>query len=98
MIVITKRKNSFTVKGHAGFAECEKDIVCAGVSILAQNFIESVERLTNDLVFYTQTTKDGYLRVDYEELSEKAETLLASFFIGVEMIIEKYPEYVRLTE
>ncbi len=94
MIVINKRKNGFTVEGHANFAECGKDIVCAGVSTLAQNFIASVEKLTvckGDYII-----SDGFLDVEIEKLTVVSEALLASFYIGVEMIIEEYPEYVRL--
>lgn len=96
MIDITKRQNGFTIEGHANFAESGTDIVCAAVSILAQNFIASVEKLTNDEMECIISEKDGFLNVEYKKLSEKSKTLLASFFIGIEMIAEEYPENVKV--
>ena len=94
MIQISKRKNGFTIEGHADFAESGKDIVCAGVSTLAQNFIASIEKLTEDIVDYTIT--DGFLDVEIEKLSAVSKTLLASFFIGVKMVADEYPDNVKL--
>ena len=96
MIDITKRKNGFTIEGHANFAESGKDIVCAAVSTLAQVFVSSVEKLTNDEMECIISEKDGFFDVEYKKLSEKSNTLLASFFIGVEMIAEEYPENIKV--
>ena len=94
MICITKRKDGFTIEGHANFAESGKDIVCAGVSTLAQNFIASVEKLTNDSIDYTIT--DGFLDVEIEKLTAVSKTLLASFFIGIKLIKSEYPDNVKI--
>jgi uncharacterized protein YsxB (DUF464 family) len=96
MITVTKRRNGFTVEGHAGFAERGKDIVCAGVSTLAQTFIASVESLTDDRLDYTIVEKNGFLDVEYRELTEKSKTLLASFFIGCQMVADEYPDNVKV--
>jgi uncharacterized protein YsxB (DUF464 family) len=96
MMTITKHENGFTIKGHAGFAERGKDIVCAAVSTLAQVFLQSVETLTADKMECVLSEKDGFLDVEYKELSEKSKTLLASFFIGVEMIADEYPDFVKV--
>ena len=51
MIAITVYQNSkghkigFKSKGHAGFADSGYDIICAGVSALVINFINSAEEL-----------------------------------------------------
>ena len=36
------------VKGHAGYDEYGKDIVCAAVSVLTVNMANSVEKFTDD--------------------------------------------------
>ena len=53
MIEIHREENRLTVKGHTGYAEPGKDIVCAAVSVLAQNLIQSIEELTPDKIKYS---------------------------------------------
>ena len=48
MIEVHITQNSLTVKGHAGYAERGKDIVCAAVSALAQGLVHSLSVLTDD--------------------------------------------------
>ena len=50
MITVTKEKNCVTVKGHAGYDEYGRDIVCSAVSVLTYNLQESINRLTDDTV------------------------------------------------
>lgn len=94
MIEIHREENRLTVKGHAGYAEPGKDIVCAAVSILAQNLIQSIEELTPDKTKYS--ILPGRVCIEYRNLSEKAKSLFDSFFIGIRMVIEDYPENVRM--
>ena len=48
MIEIEIEKGKIAVKGHAGYDEIGKDIVCAAVSTLFQALIASVKELTPD--------------------------------------------------
>ncbi len=41
-------KKGIEVKGHAGYAECRKDIICAAVSALTLTCSTSVEAFTED--------------------------------------------------
>ena len=42
----------FDMEGHAGYAEAGEDIVCAGVSALVINALNSIERFTDDAGFH----------------------------------------------
>jgi uncharacterized protein YsxB (DUF464 family) len=84
------------VQGHAGYAEHGKDIVCAGVSTLVQTFIQSVEELTADKIQYSM--QPGTVDIKFRDLSEQAQLLVDSFFIGVSLIAGKYPDNVKLTK
>lgn len=95
MIDVCRHDGGFLVSGHAGYAEHGKDIVCAAVSSLLQAFIASVEELTEDKIKTGLTA--GYATVTYGNLSEPSVVLLDSFFLGVTMIAEKYPNHVKLT-
>ena len=94
MIEVTKKHGQITVNGHAGFAPSGSDIVCAGVSMLVQNLVCSIQELTEDTIEYEGC--DGNAVIKYGNLSEGAKLLLDSFLLGVEMIASNYPQYVRL--
>ena len=94
MIVISVRKDGLTVSGHAGYAPAGQDIVCAGVSALTQTLIRSVEDLTSDKIKYK--ISPGGVDIEYGNLSEKSRTLVDSFFIGILLIADEYPDNVRI--
>ena len=94
MIEVRVRKSQILVSGHANYAEPGKDIVCAGVSTLAQSLIRSIESLTSDEIECEITP--GWIDLRYKDLSDASKVLIDSFFIGITMIADEYPEYVRI--
>lgn len=96
MIEISRHPGGITVKGHAGCAEPGKDIVCAAVSTLAQTLAVSLEKLTPDSVGYD--LEPGHMEIYHGTLSDRGKYLIKSFFIGVKMVAEQYPDYVRIEE
>ncbi|MBR5290398.1 MAG: ribosomal-processing cysteine protease Prp [Erysipelotrichaceae bacterium] len=96
MIEITRCNDSITIKGHAGYAEHGKDIVCAGVSALAQTMISSLLQLTNDNIEYHISS--GNIEIKHWNLSEAAQLLIDSFFIGVKMMADTYLNHIRIVQ
>ena len=96
MIVITKYDNRITVKGHANYAPLGQDIVCASVSTLVQVMIASIEQMTDDKIEYS--IQPGMVDIKFGNLSEKAQLLVSSFFIGAQMIAEQYPNNVKIVQ
>ena len=94
MIVISRQADGINIEGHAGFAPSGKDIVCAGVSTLVTNLVNSIEELTEDTIEYE--TGDGYIIIKHGNLSEGASLLVDSFLLGIEEISTNYPQYVGL--
>ena len=94
MVEVCVRKNEIKVSGHAMYAPHGQDIVCAGVSSLVRTLIHSIEDLTGDEIEYE--VSPGWVDIQYGNLSEKSKTLVDSFFIGICMIAEDFPEYVRI--
>ena len=94
MIEVRVRENRILISGHANYAELGKDIVCAGVSTLAQSLIGSIENLTSDKIEVEITP--GWIDLRYKDLSDESKVLIDSFFIGITMIADEYPEYVRI--
>lgn len=96
MIIVTKQRNRIILKGHANYAPIGQDIVCAGVSTLVQALIQSIEVLTADKIEYDMSP--GTVDIKFGNLSEQAQLLIDSFFIGVKNIADEYPDHVRLTK
>ena len=96
MIVITKYDNRITVKGHANYAPLGQDIVCASVSTLVQVLIKCIEDMTDDKIEYS--IQPGMVDIKFGNLSENAQLLVSSFFIGAQMIADQYPNNVRLDQ
>lgn len=94
MIEASVQGDGITVTGHSGYAPPGQDIVCAGVTALTQTLIKSIVDLAADRIEYR--ISPGRADIKYGNLSEKAQTLVDSFFIGISMIADEFPDYVRI--
>ena len=81
MITIEIGLDKLEVRGHAGYAKKGNDIVCAAISALSLGLAHSLEVLTGDKV--SHEISSGYLKIEYENLSEQGKLLIDSFFIIV---------------
>lgn len=89
-----------TFSGHAGYAEPGEDIVCAAVSILFINTVNSLEMYTSDTVIQKTDRKLNYFDISFRdsEISHDADLLLSSLRSGLDMIVEKYgPGFVHVS-
>lgn len=96
MIVIKKAAGSVSITGHANYAPHGQDIVCAAISALVQTLIQSIEDLCTDTISYH--LQPGAVEIKYGNLTKDAQLLLDSFFIGVYMIANNYPNHVEVTK
>lgn len=94
LIEVSVRKDKITVSGHAGYAAAGKDIVCAGVTALTMSLVRSLSDLTEDKIEYE--ISPGRVDIYYGDLSEAGKLLVDSFFIGICLIAEEYPDNVRV--
>ena len=97
MIEVTRIKNQnggtvgFRCYGHAGFAVHGKDIVCAAVSALVLNTINSIEEFTEDRFSCSQEEKTGLVEfVIVSEVSKEAALFMESLFLGLKNIEHDY--------
>ena len=94
MITIKVRKKNgsyeeFISKGHAGYAEAGQDIVCAAVSALIINTVNSLEKFTDDK--FDVQEKDGFVSIHFRNnLSERAILLMDSLLLGLTEIAGSY--------
>ena len=97
MIVITGYDDlRITIEGHANYAPLGQDIVCASISTLVQVLIKCIEEMTEDKIEYS--IRPGMVDIKFRDLSEKAQLLVSSFFIGAQMISEQYTNNVKIVQ
>lgn len=96
--VNTESITGFRSEGHAGFAGYGKDIVCAAVSALVMNTVNSVHAFTTDVFFYDTDEKKGMIEFRITSaVSPESGLLLRSLLLGLESIREEYGEkYLRI--
>ena len=91
-----KRNNKlvgFKVDGHANSARMGRDIVCASISVLSINTVNSLQIIAHkELDVYDG---DGYLEYQIRgNPTPQSNILLESAMLGYQSIAEQYPEYV----
>lgn len=88
----------FECVGHAGFSKFGKDIVCAAISTLTINFVNSVDEFTNSQCETESEEKNGYLKVMIKDYNNEAVQLLfKSLSLGLNGIQEDFSKYLKLT-
>ena len=86
-----ERVLAFTCNGHAGYAKESEDIVCAAISILVINTINSIEALTNTKPIVETEQESGYIHCSFEEdITDDAALLIDSMILGLSQIKEQY--------
>ena len=99
-ITVYKQNDIFTgfkVSGHSGYEESGKDIVCAGISALTINFINSVEEFMDDRFVVNTNEEDGMIDFKFEsEPSKESQVLLDSLVFGLENLAKDYKEFISL--
>ena len=93
-----KSITGFEFKGHAGFAESGQDIVCAAVSALVFNTMNSIETFTSSDFDVKMDEKKGHIYFKMNsEPDDKTELLLKSLNLGVREIQKSYgKKYIRI--
>ena len=87
----------FQSKGHAGYGMRGTDIVCASVSILLVNTINSIEKLTSDRFESKVNDKKATIHFEIDgDVSDEATVLLKSLELGVTEISGEYPGNVSV--
>ena len=99
-VTVSKKNNSyisFVSEGHAGYAEEGQDIICAAVSALVINTVNSLEAFTTEQ-FETEAEVPGEIAVRLEHpAGHDADLLMRSLVLGLQGIQTTYgDEYIVL--
>lgn len=93
-IVIFKSRGSykgFTCMGHAGFGQSGSDIVCAAISILVINTLNSIEELAKENIITESDEREGTIECHFpDEINDKTKLLMDSLVMGLKGIEQSY--------
>ncbi len=100
MITITiKRQNSFPkqviLKGHAGFDEYGKDIVCAGVSSILTTTVNALLKLEEKSITYQEN--DPFI-LNVETKNHVTEVLVENMIDLLKELSVTYPKNIKIKE
>ena len=87
---------SLTVRGHAGYAEEGKDIVCAGISAV---FFSVPAALREKGFKYYADAEKGFATVQAYPAAEERHSCIMIFetaLAGLKELAKHYPEYVTI--
>ena len=90
----------FTCDGHAGYANFGEDIVCASISVLVINTINSLEQITGEQMQMETDEATGTIRCRFvdQPLKETSKALMDSLVLGLTQIEKQYGKnYCKLT-
>lgn len=103
-VTIYKNKSGdyleFICEGHAGYAKRGEDIVCAAISVLVINTINSLEELTKEPIRVETDEAAGKIRCTFNEhpLLETSHVLMDSLTLGLQRIQAQYgSKHCKLT-
>lgn len=86
------------LKGHSGYDEHGRDIICASVSALALNMANSVEQFTSDRFEAGVEEESGSFTFHFQgEVSRESRLLMDSFILGLKSIRKTYgAQYIKI--
>ena len=88
---VNKKYAGFICMGHAEYAENEPDIVCAAVSVLVINTINSIEKLAGQQTEVIKNEETGFIKCDFKDsLNEKSILLMDAMVLGLKDISKSY--------
>lgn len=81
----------FSCQGHAGYANAGEDIVCAGISVLVLNTINSIEAYTADPFTLKTEEENGDIDFRFDETAGyEADLFMKSLVLGLQGIQDSY--------
>lgn len=90
----------FEVSGHAGYDNSGKDIICAAVSMLVINTVNSIEAFTDTDIETDSSNDNDDARISAGisgHISNEAAVLLKSLELGLTQAAEGNPKYISIT-
>lgn len=97
-IIYDPEELSMEIRGHAGYAEAGRDIVCAAVSALAMTLLEAASEPMYQSCRYVNRP-EALIRVRCapgKGYKSRCREMLRVIACGFELLALEYPEYVEM--
>ena len=85
--------NKITIKGHSGYAESGKDIVCASVSSMVITSINAIVRIDNTAISFDE--KNG-VEINILKHNEIVDKLILNLIELLNELKQKYSKYIEI--
>lgn len=91
----------FSLKGHTGYADYGKDIVCASLSSIAQNTVLGLTQVLGLNCVVERSDKKGILTLRLPKVMDKdkfasAQVLIKSMYLSISQIEKGYPSNITM--
>ena len=91
-----KGKHELTIRGHAGYAEHGKDIICAGVSAIVYALLGWIEQHEDELTELEDViVEDGQVFIACAG-NDNVNTAFQVAMTGLQMMAGAHPDYVYI--
>ena len=94
MIKVELKDNLITIKGHAGYDDKGKDIVCASVSSIVITTINGIIEIDPDAIEYSDLDNELVIKKIKED--ETVNKLLNNMILLLENLEKDYKDYVKI--
>lgn len=94
MIKVELKDNLITIKGHAGYDDKGKDIVCASVSSIVITTINAIIEINPDAIDYSDLDNEIIIRKLKED--ETVNKLLNNMILLLENLEKDYKDYIKI--
>lgn len=94
MIKVELKGNLITIKGHAGYDDKGKDIVCASVSSIVITTINGIIEINPDAIDYSDLDNEIIIRKLKED--ETVNKLLNNMILLLENLEKDYKDYIKI--
>ena len=94
MIKVELKDNLITIKGHAGYDDKGKDIVCASVSSIVITTINGIIEIDKDAIDYSDLDNEIIIRKIKED--DIVNKLLNNMILLLESLEKDYKEYIKI--
>ena len=94
MIKVELKDNLITIKGHAGYDDKGKDIVCASVSSIVITTINGIIEVNPDAIDYSDLDNELIIRKLKED--ETVNKLLNNMILLLENLEKDYKDYIKI--
>lgn len=88
MITVKVREDGISMSGHANSVKQGRDPVCAAVSALTCNLVNSLDALTD--IKIRAETESGRFEIGWDRRTKESCLLIDSWFLGLTAINEEF--------